>query len=209
MVYHHLTDAPGRTTDGCAWWRELQTRLILKLRIVVFLPGYGMSGMEVLFACPRCQQTNRQPLPITSERIECPCGWSRPQPVTEGEGSALQECVICGCSDLWRQKDFPQKLGLFCVGLAALLSTLAWWFYEPMWAIGILLAFAAADLLLFLFMKDVLVCYRCAARYRQPGPLAETAPFNLETAERYRQEAARIAEMAAVPSAGKPADGLR
>lgn len=121
----------------------------------------------------------------------------------------MRECAVCGCRDLWRQKDFPQKLGLFCVVLAASLSTLAWWYYEPQWALGILLAFAAADLLLFGLMKDVLVCYRCAARYRQPGALAETAPYNLETAERYRQEAARLAELAAVPSGSKSADGIR
>lgn len=165
--------------------------------------------MEVLFACPRCQQTNRQPLNGAAGPVECRCGWSRTHPEVFGDGSKLRECAICGCADLWRQKDFPQKLGLFCVGLAALLSTIAWWLYEPMWTIGILLAFAAADLLLFLFMKDVLVCYRCAARYRQPGPLAETAPFNLETAERYRQEAARLAELTAVTTVSKPADGIR
>ena len=98
--------------------------------------------MEVLFACPRCQQTNRRHLDGTAARVECPCGWSRSQQAVSGDSTVLPECVICGCSDLWRQKDFPQKLGLFLVGLAALLSTVAWWFYEPTWAIGILLVFA-------------------------------------------------------------------
>lgn len=162
--------------------------------------------MEVLFACPRCQVTNRQPLGSGESRISCGCGWSRPQPALNGTESTVHECAICGCTDLWKQKDFPQKLGLFFVGLAALLSTIAWWMYEPQWTIGILLAFAAADLFLFAFMKDVLVCYRCAARYRQFGQKLETAPFNLETAERYRQEAARVSELAAARGS-KPADG--
>jgi hypothetical protein len=100
---------------------------------------------------------------------------------------------------LWRQKDFPVRLGLLMVGLGALGSTVAWSFYEPLWAIGILMAFALVDLLLFLFMPDVLVCYRCAARHRAAA-LDESVPhFNLEIAEKYRQEQIRLREKTTQP----------
>ena len=83
------------------------------------------------------------------------------------------------------------------VAVAALVFVvggLAWAYHLPATALGVLLAFALADLLLFAFMKDVLVCYRCQARYRH-AELGEDYPrFSLETAERYRQEAARLAE---------------
>jgi hypothetical protein len=102
-------------------------------------------------------------------------------------------CLVCGCGDLWRQKDFPQRLGLALVGLGAVLSTIAVKLYMPATALGVLLAFALADLLLFAFMPDVLVCYRCAARHRHTTS-GEHPRFNLETAERYRQEVARLTE---------------
>jgi len=110
------------------------------------------------------------------------------------------ECLVCGCGDLWRQKDFPVRLGLLMVGLGAVGSTVAWMWYEPLWAIGILMAFALVDLLLFLFMPDVLVCYRCGARHRAAA-LDESVPhFNLEVAEKYRQEQIRLREANTIPN---------
>jgi hypothetical protein len=107
---------------------------------------------------------------------------------------APARCVVCGCHDLWRQKDFPQGLGLFFVALGALISTIAWAYHMPLTALGTLMGFAALDLLLYVFMPDVLVCYRCHARYRHAALNAAHPRFNLETAERYRQEAARLAD---------------
>lgn len=80
------------------------------------------------------------------------------------------------------------------VALGALLSTIAIAFYYPATALGILLAFAFADLLLYVLMPDVLVCYRCQSRHRHTQPGESVPRFNLETAERYRQEAARLAQ---------------
>jgi hypothetical protein len=78
------------------------------------------------------------------------------------------------------------------VAMGAILSTIAWAYHLPATALGVLLGFALVDLLLFTLMKDVLVCYRCNARYRDAA-LGEDYPrFNLEKAERYRQEAARL-----------------
>ncbi len=106
-------------------------------------------------------------------------------------------CLLCGNPDLWRQKDFPQAAGLLIVALGALSSSLAWYFYRPRLALGILLGFALADLLLFALMPDVLVCYRCQARHSGID-VAGRPGFDHETAERYRQERLRLA------GAGKP-----
>ena len=78
------------------------------------------------------------------------------------------------------------------VALGAILSTIAWAYHLPATALGVLLGFALVDLLLFTFMKDVLVCYRCHARYRDVKFQEDHPRFNLETAERYRQEEARL-----------------
>jgi hypothetical protein len=61
--------------------------------------------------------------------------------------------------------------------------------------LGILLAFAAADLILFAVMPDVLVCYRCRARYSRRDA-SEYPAFDHETAERYRQADIRLKQAA-------------
>lgn len=159
--------------------------------------------MEIQFACPRCQRPHNTSLAGETQELACECGWSRPVVLAERADLPVETCVACGCGDLWRQKDFPQKLGLFMVVLGAGLSTLAWKYYLPQWALGILLLFAAIDMVLFAVMRDVLVCYRCGARYRKVPGMAATRTFDLETAERYRQEAARQAEMTASHAAPK------
>ncbi|MBI3865289.1 MAG: hypothetical protein HY290_25730 [Planctomycetia bacterium] len=149
--------------------------------------------MQVLFNCPGCEQTRLAAIDSQTETIGCPeCRWSRPIPPGAIQAGAPQACLVCGCGDLWRQKDFPQKLGLAIVALGGILSTIAFSLYMPLTSLGVLLAFALADLLLFTFMKDVLVCYSCHARYRNAELRDDHPRFNLETAERYRQEAARL-----------------
>ncbi|MFN8856735.1 MAG: hypothetical protein ACK50P_14300 [Planctomycetaceae bacterium] len=80
------------------------------------------------------------------------------------------------------------------VAAGAIGSTWAIALYRPILAISILLFFALVDMLLYAWMPDVLVCYRCHARYRDPQPGEAYSPFQLETSERYRQEAARLAD---------------
>lgn len=152
--------------------------------------------MHVRFVCAGCQTQQRAEVTGASEKLRCDtCGWERTLRGDDVHADVPRRCISCGCDDLWRQKDFPQSLGLTFVAVGALLSTLAWAWYMPRLAIGVLLAFALLDVLLYTFMKDVLVCYRCGARYRSESiGDAERSNFNLETAERYRQEAARLAE---------------
>lgn len=158
--------------------------------------------MQILFSCPSCCRTARSEVEATSATIGCEhCAWSRPLKPSDFTEGQPQHCLICGCDDLWRQKDFPQKLGLAFVALGAILSTLATAYYYPTTALIVLLAFALGDLVLYAVMPDVLVCYRCQARHRHTA-IGESVPrFNLETAERYRQEAARLAESRTAPRA--------
>lgn len=151
--------------------------------------------MQVVFACPRCGQTVVNDAVETAAEVRCPqCEWDHRIGETDRAEGCPRRCVVCGCDDLWRQKDFPAKLGLSLVALGAVLSTVAWSFYRPLWAIGILMVFALFDLVLFAVMNDVLVCYRCGARHRHTRPDESVPRFNLEVAERYRQEAARLQE---------------
>ena len=151
--------------------------------------------MQVSFSCPGCQQTTHTDVASPANSLACGrCSWTRAVSAADLANGEPNRCLVCGCTDLWRQKDFPQKLGLTMVALGALLSTIAWMQYMPLTAIGVLLGFAFVDLMLYTFMPDVLVCYRCSARFRH-AKLSEHHPrFDLETSERYRQEAARLAQ---------------
>ena len=148
--------------------------------------------MHVTFFCPRCEQSCRsEPLTATSELSCAACGWTRKiDPAALGDVSP-KECLRCGNPDLWRQKNFPQWLGLSFVALGAVTSSIAWAYHRPVWALGILLGFAALDMILYWVMPDVLVCYRCRTKHHRADVSAH-AGFNHELAERYRQERIRL-----------------
>lgn len=149
--------------------------------------------MRVEFQCPRCLKTDACQVEAGAEAVSCRhCGWNRPIPSGEIQGEAPQRCLVCGCEDLWRQKDFPAQWGVAIVGAGILLSTLATAWMRPVLAIGILMAFALFDMLLFVVMRDALVCYRCHARFRHVAIAEKHGKFQLETNERYRQEAMRL-----------------
>lgn len=149
--------------------------------------------MHLAFLCPVCEKQTQTEFTGQENCLKCAhCEWSRPVSPDFFDDGIPNRCLACGCDDLWKQRDFPQKLGLAIVGTQILLSTLAWAWMYPLLCYGILLAFLLLDYVLYSLMPDVLVCYRCRARYRF-AKLPESVPaFDLETAERYRQEAMRL-----------------
>ncbi len=153
--------------------------------------------MQLVYRCPGCGETAIVDRVESTRRAECAaCGRSRDVPGGDLVDGLPVRCLACGCDDLWRQKDFPQRLGVMMVGLGILGSTVFWARMEPVAAIGVLMGFALIDMLLFVLMRDVLVCYRCGARHRKVDRAEDHARFNLETHERYRQEAIRLEESA-------------
>jgi hypothetical protein len=101
---------------------------------------------------------------------------------------ALPACAVCGNVELYKKKDFPHGLGMTVLVGAFIASTITYWLYDQTLTWGILLGSAAFDGLLYLWVKDVIVCYRCHAEHRGVQPNAEHAPFELTIHERYRQE---------------------
>ena len=63
--------------------------------------------------------------------VQCGCGWTKPISLHDIEGEAPNHCLVCGTLDLWRQKDFPPSLGLLCVAIGAITSSIAWYYHEP------------------------------------------------------------------------------
>lgn len=160
--------------------------------------------MQLVYHCPTCQTLQISQLGQEQTVLVCPtCSWQRQLTSEFIEDDKPKRCLACGTEDLWRQKDFPQGLGLVFVVTAAIVSTYFWANVEPLWAIGVLMLMGALDLAVFWLMPDVLVCYRCKARHRRSQIDDEHPRFNLELAERYRQEAIRLAEAERQQAANK------
>jgi hypothetical protein len=113
------------------------------------------------------------------------------------EGDPLHACAVCGNSELYKKKDFPHWLGLTILTVACAGSFIPYWLYHQWLTWTILIGSAAFDGLLYLWVGDVVVCYRCQAHYRGSLPGAEHKPFELGIAERYRQEKIRREQLQA------------
>ena len=125
--------------------------------------------------------------------------------IYERKGLGFRRCVppfevktiFCGNSELYKKKDFPHWLGLTILTVACLASVIPYWLYHQWLTWAILIGSAAFDGLLYLWVGDVVVCYRCQAHYRGLESSANHKPFDLGIAERYRQEKARREELRA------------
>jgi hypothetical protein len=100
--------------------------------------------------------------------------------------SILTDCPTCHCRDLFIRKNFPQKLGLSIVILAAIaflfLAANPTTFHLGVY---ILLIPVVIDGLLYLFVPKITVCYRCRAEFA--GPInPDHHGFELATGEKYR-----------------------
>jgi hypothetical protein len=107
-----------------------------------------------------------------------------------GESGAAV-CVICGNSERYKKKGFPHWLGLSSLAGAFAAFMVLNLLYHQWWAWAILIGTAVFDGLLYLWVPDVVVCYRCNAHHSGLGPTADYPPFELVIAERYRQERIR------------------
>jgi hypothetical protein len=137
-------------------------------------------------------------------RLELPAAqWQCPQCdhlltlTAPAETGAPAQCVLCGNHELYKKKDFPHWLGLTILTVACVGSVIPYWLYHQWWTWIILIGSAAFDGLLYLWVGDVAVCYRCNAHYRGYPAGAPYEPFELGIAERYRQERQRLAQLQA------------
>ena len=83
-------------------------------------------------------------------------------------------------------------MGVTIVATGFVLSSIAWYYHMIVATFAILLLTAAIDICLYLFMGEVLECYRCHAQYRGVGNLDSKEAFNLEIHEKHRQQQARL-----------------
>jgi len=151
--------------------------------------------MNVTFACPRCEQPGRVELQPDAAVLVCP-GCHQELAVPEGAMSEgkLSRCVVCPSTELFVRKDFPQHLGVAIVVVGIVASCVSWAYYMTYLTFAILFGTALLDVVLYAFVGEALMCYRCGAQYRGLSGIDEHEAFNLEIHERYRQQAARLQE---------------
>ena len=152
--------------------------------------------MNVTFACPVCEYNARLVLPGPGE-WQCPACDHLMTLGNWANETLPRACIVCGNSELYKKKNFPHWLGLTILTAACIGSIIPYWLYHQWWTWVILIGSAAFDGLLYLWVGDVIVCYRCQAEYRGCQASPEHGPFELGTAERYRQERLRREQLQA------------
>ena len=93
---------------------------------------------------------------------------------------------MCDCNTVYVQKDFNRTLrGEHFRGRRAAVSALR--LEEPPRGgdAGVGGVFVLANALLFKFLPDVTICYKCYAQYRQVTPNPDNQPFELGLAEKF------------------------
>lgn len=152
--------------------------------------------MNVTYACPACEEGVRTHFDADTPELACPHCQSKITLASDAiESNRVKRCLVCPSTDLFVRKDFPQRLGVGLVVIGILGSSIAWYYSNVFWTFGILFATALVDVLLYMFVGDALMCYRCHAQYRSVDEMDSHGQFDLETHEKYRQMAARLEEV--------------
>jgi hypothetical protein len=119
------------------------------------------------------------------------------------DAGKIRRCIACGCSDLFREKAFPQVTG-FVVILAfvgAIVGALGLATNMPVMLT--MIAVLVLDIAILVFSKRRLVCYRCLTSYHELSIARYHHPWDRGTAERYPAPA--LAPPPAAPAPGEAA----
>ncbi|WP_165248157.1 hypothetical protein [Paludisphaera soli] len=164
--------------------------------------------MELTFECPHCRMIDHTESVEASGRALCRhCLRERElaPDAFDAEGG-LAKCPACGSADLYIRKDFPQALGLAIVTAGFAASTAFWYSERPLSAYLVLGSSLLLDMILYRWVPDVAVCYRCSSQIRGPGidPGGRRGAFDLAVGERYRQERLRARALKAGGASAEP-----
>ncbi len=97
----------------------------------------------------------------------------------------LRRCVVCGCTDLFREKTFPQVTWLvvvmaFAGGVLGALGFATTW--PTLTVLGVVLLL---DIAVLLFSRRRLVCYRCRSSFHGLPIARYHRPWDRATADRH------------------------
>ena len=185
---------PGATSPACrprTWLVDLLCSPFVFPCASVVNVFLKARTVDVAFACPVCERPARANVDRGAD-WHCPgCGHGQPLKAID---PAVTECVVCGCHELYKKKDFPHWVGMTILVTACLASVYTYFWYEKWLTWAILIGSAIVDGVLYLMVGDAVVCYRCEAHYRGFKAGDAHQPFELTVGERYRQEKIRADE---------------
>ena len=119
--------------------------------------------MQLRFHCLKCDMPMRISRWETLEGFHCPSCQTplkshvRPE---DKAGEEIRHCILCGGEELFRQKLFNRNLGVGIVVAGILVS-----FFVSIPLIPLLVV-AFIDLVLYLVLPFMVVCYRCDTEHR-------------------------------------------
>lgn len=143
--------------------------------------------MKISFRCPHCRR-ELEFEDLSQEESPCPaCSQPIRLRITERmrREHQVDGCAMCGCPKVYVQKDFNRTLGVGIFAAGALLFLLCAWKNRLVEGTLVWAAFVVADGLLYKFLPDVTICYRCHAQYREVAPNPDNQAFELGLAEKY------------------------
>ena len=132
----------------------------------------------VEYGCPSCGRAVELAPGASGACRHCGAAVSLPE-----AGTDVEACLACGCEELYRHRDFNQKLGLAIIAAGAGLC-----FVWPYWPLALA---AVVDFALYKLLPDVGICYRCKAHHRGFGNVSRLSAFDLERFEHHRFTKAR------------------
>lgn len=137
--------------------------------------------MKIHTRCPSCSHSISGTLIFPKPSFNCPqCSKGLLNHPTDVflEGKRLNQCPFCGCSHLYRRKDFSQKWGIALVVLGV---ALAYYTYGLS-----LLVVTLIDFLLVRRTQELGICYQCKSEFRQSSLIERLEPFDLQLFDYYR-----------------------
>ncbi len=143
--------------------------------------------MKISFRCPHCKRELEFD-DLTQDESPCPlCGETVKLRITERmrRDNVVDRCALCDCNKVYVQKDFNRTLGVSIFLVGALLFLLCAWKNRLVEGTLVWAAFVVADALLYKFLPDVTICYKCYAQYREVARNSDNQPFELGLAEKY------------------------
>ena len=146
--------------------------------------------MQIRYHCPKegcIAIIEYAPLEECGATIECPrC--HEPHAITVSDsvrgGGTVDACAVCGSSEMFVRKDFPQALGF---GIVIVFGLVAIYYFT----ISVVIAWAVLgsaillDLIIYAFLGRVTTCYACRAEYRKCKLNPAHDGFDLATSEKY------------------------
>ncbi|MCG3149926.1 MAG: hypothetical protein PCFJNLEI_03393 [Verrucomicrobiae bacterium] len=99
--------------------------------------------------------------------------------------NVVEHCLICDCPQVYVQKDFNRTVGVSIFIAGAILFLICAWFNRLIEGTLVWAVFTVADALLYKFLPNVTICYKCQAQYRDFSENPNNTAFELGLAEKY------------------------